>query len=64
MINFVGKPNQFVSGIPNRNLSDDEWKSLSEDLQAIALSSGLYVKSDAVLPDIEDEYKEDKKGKK
>lgn len=38
---FVGKENYLV-GIPARDMSLEEWESYSEDLRAQALDLGLY----------------------
>jgi hypothetical protein len=32
----------FVSGIPARDLTMDEWEALSKELQEIAINSGVY----------------------
>ena len=32
----------FIQGIPARELSFDEWKELTAELRALALSSGIY----------------------
>lgn len=41
-IKFVGKDNEFLDGIPNRDLTEAEWDALSKEQKKIAVDSGLY----------------------
>jgi hypothetical protein len=40
---YTGDGYQFVAGVPARDLTDAEFKSLPEAQQAEALASGLYL---------------------
>lgn len=39
-VKYVGEG--FLSGIPARDLSEEEWAALSKEEQKLAISSGLY----------------------
>lgn len=41
MIKYKGNGN-YIQGVPARDLSMDEWNSLSKELQEAAMKSGLY----------------------
>lgn len=41
-ITFKAPEGHFISGIPRRNLSPEEWEALPEALREKALDSGLY----------------------
>ena len=36
------KKNEFIQGIPARDLTPDEWVALPKELQETALKSGVY----------------------
>lgn len=41
-VRFVGDPDQYIGGIPARNLTPEEWDRLSDRLREKAIDSGLY----------------------
>jgi hypothetical protein len=47
MVKYLGTGNEWIYGIPTRDLTDDEWKALPAALQYDGVASGLYeVKAD------------------
>ena len=43
-VRFVGPPGDYISGIPARDLTSEDWERLSPEQQKRALKSGLYKK--------------------
>jgi hypothetical protein len=41
-VRYNGDGTAFISGVPIRNLTADEWSALSDELRALCLESGLY----------------------
>ena len=41
-IRYLGDGSQFFSGIPNRDMTAEEWLEIPEVLRAEAIASGLY----------------------
>lgn len=39
---FMGQPDQYIAGIPQRDLTAEEWAKLPADRQELALKSGIY----------------------
>lgn len=44
-VRFVGKPGHYISGIPARDLTPEDWERLSPEQRKRALKSGLYKKA-------------------
>lgn len=42
MHKFVGKSNEFIPGVPARDIPDDEWALLPNERRELAEQSGLY----------------------
>jgi len=42
-VRFVGTKEQYIAGIPPRDLSAEEWVKIPKNQQEFALESGLYV---------------------
>jgi len=40
---YIGGGYQFISGVPTRDLTEEEYKALSEEQKTECLASGLYV---------------------
>lgn len=51
MIMWLGAANQFVEGIPARDLTLDEWRALPIHLQQKGAASGLYDNVPEILQD-------------
>lgn len=47
-IKFLGNESQYFDGIPNRDLTQEEWNGLTVELQNKAVASGLYKVPQAV----------------
>jgi len=41
-IKFVGRTDQYLDGVPNHDMTAEEWEALSPAQQKLALDSGLY----------------------
>ena len=41
-VKFIGKAGQYLDGIPNHDLTAEEWEALSPEQQRLAPDSGLY----------------------
>jgi len=41
-IKFLGHPDQYLDGVPNHDMTAEEWDALSPIKQQLALDSGLY----------------------
>lgn len=41
---YTSKQGEYLTGIPARNLTDEDWAELSKEQRKAALDSGLYVK--------------------
>lgn len=46
-IKYTGKQGEYITGIPARNLTDDDWSDLTKEQRKMAIDSGLYVKPEA-----------------
>lgn len=46
-IKYTGKHGEYLTGIPARNLTDEDWSELSKEQRKAAIDSGLYVKPEA-----------------
>lgn len=44
-VRFVGDPGHYISGIPARDLTSEDWERLSPEQQERALKSELYKKA-------------------
>lgn len=47
---YTGDGTQFLSGVPARDLTPEEWADLPDALRAVALATGLYVTAAATAP--------------
>ena len=43
-IKYTGKHGEYLTGIPARNLTDEDWSELTKEQRKVAIDSGLYVK--------------------
>ena len=41
-VKFIGENNQYLDGVPARDLTQEEWEALSAEKQSRAIASGLY----------------------
>lgn len=42
MVRYTGDGNEYIYGVPMRDMTDDEWNALPEDGRVIAIASGLF----------------------
>lgn len=42
VVRYLGQGKAFLSGVPARDMTLDEWEALDEDLRKVALALGLY----------------------
>lgn len=42
MIQYIGNGDEFITGIPARDLTPDEWLALTDEQRLVAVDSKLY----------------------
>ena len=42
MIRYIGSDDEFITGIPARDLTPDEWRALTDEQRRAAVESKLY----------------------
>lgn len=61
-VRYVGNGSSFVIGVPQKDLSEEEWTELSEQVKELAISSGVYqiVQKQEVFQDLAKKFVKEK----